>query len=375
MNKIKVFIVFGTRPEAIKLAPIIDYLKNSNQFLVQVCTTGQHKEMLSPVLELFGITPDVELDVMRHNQSLSDVLSIMINGLDKAINSWKPDVVIVQGDTASTLAGALTAFYRGVKIAYVEAGLRTGKLDSPFPEEANRKMVSCVSNYQFAPTSLAKKALLAEGYPLEDIFVVGNTSIDAITKASETVSHPNFEIPRDMHFLESNKRMILITGHRRENFGSVMDSIFKGFRKLALENSDIEFVYPVHLNPNVRDKVFNYLDGLENFHLLEPQQYDTFVWLMRRSYIIITDSGGIQEEAPSLNIPVIVTRNDTERMEAVHSGACILAGTNPNSINRLVVRLLEDLEFYKVAASADNPFGDGNTSEKIANILIDKFSN
>ena len=169
--------------------------------------------------------------------------------------------------------------------------------------------------------------------------------------------------------------MILITGHRRENFGSVMDSIFKGFRKLALKNSDIEFVYPVHLNPNVRSRVFNYLDGLENFHLLEPQQYDSFVWLMRRSYLIITDSGGIQEEAPSINVPVVVTRNDTERMEAVHSGACILAGTNPNSINSLVLRLLEDIEFYKAVASADNPFGDGNTSEKISNILIDKFTN
>ena len=373
IEPIKVFVVFGTRPEAIKLAPLISLFQASDRFKVKVCTTGQHREMLSSVLSLFNIKPDVELDVMTHDQSLADVLSTMIAGLDNAINNWKPDVVVVQGDTATTLAGAMAAFYRGIKIAYVEAGLRTGKLNSPFPEEANRKMVSCISNWQFAPTELAKEVLLEEGYSPDDIFVVGNTSIDAIKQSSKKVSHSSFEVPDNLLFLEKIKRMILITGHRRENLGPTMDSIFKGFQVLAEENPDIEFVYPVHLNPNVRKQVFNLLDGLKNFHLLDPQPYDSFVWLMQKSTLIITDSGGIQEEAPSLNVPVVVTRNDTERMDAVHGGACILAGTDPESINSSVSRLLEDSKFYNEVADAKNPFGDGKTSEKILNILNDKF--
>ena len=235
-------------------------------------------------------------------------------------------------------------------------------------------MVSCISNWQFAPTLLAREALLGEGYLSEDIFVVGNTSIDAITEASLKVSRADFKVPEHLVFLDISKPIVLITGHRRENFGSVMDAMFKGFRELAEENPDIEFVYPVHMNPNVRSRVFHILDGLKNFHLLDPQPYDSFVWLMQKSVLIITDSGGIQEEAPSLNVPVVVTRNDTERMEAVNSGACILAGTKPATINSIVNRLLQDQQFYQLVASADNPFGDGKTSERIVNILIDKFN-
>ena len=373
MNKIKALIVFGTRPEAIKLAPLIKLLQKSKKFLVRICITGQHKEMLTPILEFFDISPDVQLNIMKHNQSLVDIMSEMMIGIDTEIEKFPPDLIIVQGDTASTLAGAMTAFYRKIKIAYVEAGLRTGKLNSPFPEEANRKMISCIANYQFAPTLFAKKALILEGYCTEDVFVVGNTAIDAIKLASRSLKSKLCRTPKHLNFLDKNKDWILITGHRRENFGKIMDAIIDSFVDLAQEYPNIEFIYPVHLNPNVQKKVFSQLKHIHNFHLLDPQPYEFFIWLMKNSRIIITDSGGIQEEAPSLNIPVVVTRNDTERMEAVKTGACILAGTSPKHIKNIVKKLITDRTFYEKVANSSNPYGDGTASEKIVDIILEKL--
>ena len=379
MERLKVLLAFGTRPEGIKLAPVIREMMNRpDDFQVSVCDTGQHKEMLAPILRFFDIKPDYNLEIMSHNQTLSNVCSSIIKELDKVLDKDKPDIMVVQGDTATTLSAALVSYFRKIPIAYVEAGLRTGDIFSPFPEEANRKMVSAVSNWQFAPTELSAEALLGEGYKSNNIHIVGNTAIDAIKIAEGLLDLEGISVPDQFNFLSDDKKMVLITGHRRENFGEIMDGIVTAFAELARENPEVHFIYPVHLNPNVQKVVKERLQRISNFHLFSPQPYDLFVWLMMRSYIIITDSGGIQEEAPSLNKPVIVTRSTTERMEAIDAGACELAGTNGKDIICHVNRLLVDSDRYKEMAKAVNPFGDGKTAVRICDILLqdkDKLKN
>lgn len=372
----KISIIFGTRPEAIKLAPVVLALKQEARAVCHVCVTGQHRQMLDQVLEVFGIVPDVDFNLMRPNQSLSGLTSQAIEMIDTYLAVKKPDCVLLQGDTTTVFAGALAAFYNRIPVGHVEAGLRTGNLLSPWPEEANRLLTSRLTTWHFAPTEANRRNLLKEGVTEPQIFVTGNTVIDALFLALQQVaSNPPLIVglPGDSLVFLGDKRMVLITGHRRENFGDGFENICHAIIRLANRFSDIMFVYPVHLNPNVRDPVERILRAakLTNVLLIEPQPYLPFVALMNRSTLILTDSGGVQEEAPSLGKPVLVMRDTTERPEAVEGGTVKLVGTDSDTIIRETARLLTDEEAYRRMARAHNPYGDGHAAERIVRALLE----
>ena len=370
--KRKISVIFGTRPEAIKLCPVVLALKADPAFDCKVCVTGQHREMLQQVLDVFGVVPDKDLALMRPNQTLGGLTSRAIAAIDEYLNEEKPDIVMVQGDTTTVLAGALSAFYHHIPVAHVEAGLRTWNLESPWPEEANRVLTTRLAKWHFCPTENNKANLLKEGVPETDIYVTGNTVIDALLMAKEKVNlnPPTIDgLPEGL--MASDERMVLITGHRRENFGQGFENICTAIRNLAERFPETHFVYPVHLNPNVREPVGRILGEHceKNVHLIEPQSYLPFVALMNRAYLILTVSGGVQEEAPSLGKPVLVMRDTTERPEAVTAGTVKIIGTERDSIEREATLLLMDSAEYNKMSAAVNPYGDGKAIERIVKIL------
>lgn len=368
----KVMLVFGTRPEAIKMCPLVLEMQKDPRVEPVVCVTGQHREMLDQVLEIFDIKPDYDLSIMKHGQDLTDVTVSILSGLRDVISEVKPDSIFVHGDTATTFATTLAAYYQKVPVGHVEAGLRTGDLYSPWPEEGNRKLTGAIAKYHFAPTDWSQKNLLNEGVAQADIKVTGNTVIDAllwVAKKIDSDDELHAKIEAQLPKLNPEKRMVLVTGHRRENFGQSFDNICHSIRELA-ERGDIEVVYPVHLNPNVREPVDRILNGVDNVHLIEPLDYLPFVALMKKASIILTDSGGIQEEAPSLGKPVLVMRDTTERPEAVTAGTVKLVGTNQDVIVTEVTRLLDDKEAYLEMSYAHNPYGDGHACKHIIDSLF-----
>ena len=375
----KVLLVFGTRPEAIKLAPLIRELSLRPGFTPVVCVTGQHRRMLDQVLTLFRIRPDYDLDIMGDNQSVFDVTARSLPRLGEVMERERPDVVLVQGDTTTVMTGALAAYYLRIPIGHVEAGLRTGDKYNPFPEEINRVFADLVADLLFAPTERAKRNLLAQGIDPGRIFVTGNTAIDALLDVAERLTGMDEAdgmlegIPESLLCRlrdgESPRRLVLVTGHRRESFGEDLENICMALGEIAGRNPDVEVVYPVHLNPNVRGTVRRILGGSPRVHLLEPLGYAPFVWLMKRSYLVLTDSGGIQEEAPSLGKPVLVMRKVTERPEGVEAGAAELVGVDTDSILAATQRLLDDGDVYGRMSAVRNPYGDGQASRRIADIL------
>lgn len=375
----KVAVILGTRPEAIKLAPVILALRNDSRFECHVCSTGQHRQMLDQVLGVFGIEPDVELSLMTDNQTLAGLSAKAITALDAYLKSCRPDAVVVQGDTTTVFCGALAAYYNHIPVAHVEAGLRTHNLYSPWPEEANRQLTSRLAKWHFAPTEVNRQALLSEGIADERITVTGNTVVDALLYAKQIVRLKPPQIPglpgESLDCL-GERRMVLITGHRRENLGEGFRQICTAVERLVTEHPDVAFIYPVHLNPNVRDAVRQYLGTVgnarwSNLYLIEPQSYLSFVALMARSYFILTDSGGVQEEAPSLGKPVLVMRDTTERPEAITVGVSRLVGTEADEIVRWSSMLLsQENGLYCEMANAMNPYGDGNAATRILNTLL-----
>ena len=371
----KILTVFGTRPEAIKMAPLVHALMDDDRFHSKVCVTAQHREMLDQVLELFEINPDFDLNVMEAGQTLNDITTSILLGLKPVLEDFEPDIVLVHGDTATTLAASLATYYKQIKLGHVEAGLRTGNIYSPWPEEANRKLTSVIANYHFAPTTAAKDNLLNEGFSADEISVTGNTVIDALFWVKEKLNQDssiNNELAKKFDYLDSEKKLILVTGHRRESFGDGFNRICQALRKIATHNKDIQILYPVHLNPNVQEPVNDLLKGLDNIFLIEPQQYLPFCYLMNRAFIILTDSGGIQEEAPSLGKPVLLMRETTERPEALNAGSVKLVGTDVEMIYKNVKDLLTNSNLYKKLAQAKNPYGDGDASKRILDFLITK---
>jgi len=376
----KVLLVFGTRPEAIKMAPLVlAFQKHAHEIEAKVCVTAQHREMLDQVLHIFDIKPDFDLNIMKPGQDLYDVTSNILLGMKEILVSYRPDVVFVHGDTTTTIATAMSAFYQKIPVAHVEAGLRTGDIYSPWPEEANRKLTSQITQYHFAPTQTSQENLLKEGVSENNIYVTGNTVIDAllwvldkIEKTKEIKESLIKTINKEFTAFGDDKRFVLITGHRRENFGQGFLDMCSAIKTLAQAHTDVNFVYPVHLNPNVQKPVLELLSGIENVYLVSPLEYEPFVYLMSKSYLILTDSGGIQEEAPSLGKPVLVMRDTTERPEAIDAGTVKLVGTNPENIISEVTRLLEDKIGYEQMSKAHNPYGDGKACEKIINIIKDK---
>ncbi len=369
----KVLSVFGTRPEAIKMAPLIHSLAKQSSIDARVCVTAQHREMLDQVLSLFEITPDYDLDIMQPGQGLSEITANILQGIKPVLEAFKPDMVLVHGDTTTTFATALAAFYQQIKVGHVEAGLRTGDLYSPWPEEANRKLTGGLTFYHFAPTDMAKDNLLKENIASQDIQVTGNTVVDAllwVTKKIETEPSIMNALSSQYAFLDADKRMILVTGHRRESFGDGFERICEALAAIATDHADVQIVYPVHLNPNVKEPVNRLLKNIDNIYLIEPQEYLPFVYLMMKSYIILTDSGGIQEEAPSLGKPVLVMRETTERPEAISAGTVKLVGTDVEKITQHVNILLTDETAYQAMSYAHNPYGDGNACERIVDAVL-----
>ena len=367
----RVMIVFGTRPEAIKMAPVVKACKSRGDLDVRVCVTAQHRQMLDQVMEVFGITPDFDLNVMAPNQTLGDVSCKVLKGMEGVFSEWKPDQILVQGDTTTVMAAALAAFYNKIEIGHVEAGLRTGNLYSPWPEEANRLLAGCLATQHYAPTPRSKANLLKENKDPKTVFVTGNTVIDALHEAVKIIDDDvtlKAKLAAQFPFLDPTKRFVLVTGHRRENFGEGFVHICQAIKRVA-SRPDIQVVYPMHMNPNVRKPVNAILGGLGNVHLIEPLDYLSFLYLMRQSYLIMTDSGGVQEEAPSLGKPVIVMRDTTERPEAVDAGTVILAGTEVESMASAAEKLLDDEAFYAKMAQAVNPYGDGLASKRIAELV------
>jgi UDP-N-acetylglucosamine 2-epimerase (non-hydrolysing) len=373
---VKILTVFGTRPEAIKMAPVIHALDDN--FDVKICVTAQHRQMLDQVLELFEIEPDYDLDIMKPGQDLFDITSNVLSGIKKVLEVEKPDLVLVHGDTTTSMAVAVAAFYLQIPIGHVEAGLRTYDIKSPFPEEFNRQVTSRIATFHFAPTKISRQNLLDEKVSDNQIFVTGNTVIDALLSMLENARNDVFSdiMLKIMPFLKKEKndipRIILVTGHRRENFGLGFEEICHALSIIANENPNIQIIYPVHLNPNVREPVNRILSNFNNVHLIEPMEYLHFIKLMDLSYLILTDSGGIQEEAPSLGKPVLVMRNTTERPEALESGTVKLVGTNKNEIVKMVNRLLTDHDFYMQMSRAHNPYGDGKAGSIICDILVNR---
>lgn len=376
MPKKTVMVVFGTRPEAIKMAPLVRALRARPGIRTLVAVTAQHRQMLDQVLDLFDIVPDDDLDLMRANQGLPDLFSRILTGMSEVISRRKPDLVLVHGDTSTTLAAALAAFYARVPVGHVEAGLRTGNMDAPWPEEMNRRLVTPLAQLHFAPTARARNNLLAERVEETRIHVTGNTVIDALLQAVarlEADPELSAQVDASLPCLDANRRMVLVTGHRRESFGEGFENICGALRRIA-ELDGVEVVYPVHLNPNVQEPVLRLLGGLPNVHLIEPLDYLPFVQLMRRASLIITDSGGIQEEAPSLGKPVLVMRDVSERPEAIDSGATRLVGTEPETIYGAAWKLLHSPDVYAAMANAQNPYGDGSAAQRIAGLIHERWA-
>ena len=366
----RVLIVFGTRPEAIKMAPVIEALANADGIEVKVCVTGQHREMLDQVLQLFGIIPDFDLNLMKPRQSLDELTSAILEGLQSVFAASRPDLVMVHGDTTTTLSASLAAYYRRVPLAHVEAGLRTGDIYAPWPEEVNRMVADSIARLNFAPTERARQNLLAANVPPETIHVTGNTVIDALIKVVGGIERDRAleeRLDRELA-IDGSKRLILVTGHRRENFGKGFQQICDALERLAARD-DVQIIYPVHLNPNVSQTVEERLGGIDRVRLIPPQEYLSFVQLMRRSYIVLTDSGGVQEEAPSLGKPVLVMRDKTERPEAIEAGTVKLVGTGTERIVCEVEELLDDAVAYSAMAGAENPYGDGQAAERILSAI------
>jgi UDP-N-acetylglucosamine 2-epimerase (non-hydrolysing) len=369
---VKVLTVFGTRPEAIKMAPLVQALAAEPDIDARVCVTAQHRQMLDQVLELFGIEPEHDLDVMQPGQSLTVLTSNLLSRLEPVFAAERPDLVLVHGDTSTTLCTSLAAFYQRIPVGHVEAGLRTRNLYSPWPEEANRKLTGALAALHFAPTDRARDNLLREGADAQTIHVTGNTVIDALLSVSARFDRDaglDRLYAERFAFLRQGSRLVLVTGHRRENFGDGFERICQAIRTLALEFIDVDFVYPVHLNPNVLQPVRRVLQGISNVHLTEPSDYLPFVWLMRRAHLLLTDSGGIQEEAPSLGKPVLVMRDTTERPEAVDAGTVELVGTDVEAITLGVRRLMNDVDAYRRMSVAHNPYGDGQACRRIIDVL------
>jgi UDP-N-acetylglucosamine 2-epimerase len=376
----RVMVVFGTRPEAIKMAPVVAALKATPGIETLVCVTAQHRQMLDQVLELFGLVPDDDLDVMAPGQALPDLFARILTGMSGVLAARKPDLVLVHGDTSTTLATALAAFYAKVPVGHVEAGLRTGDLQAPWPEEANRRLTAPLSSLHFAPTTRSRDNLLAEGLPASQVHVTGNTVIDALLSVVarfESDAGLAGELASRFPFLDPSRRLVLVTGHRRENFGGGFEQMCLAIRDLAARG-DTQVVYPVHLNPNVQEPVNRILGGVGGVHLIEPLDYLPFVYLMSRAHLILTDSGGIQEEAPSLGKPVLVMRDTTERPEAVDAGTVRLVGTDRARIVAEATRLLDDAAAHAAMARAHNPYGDGRAAARIAAIIagapVDAFA-
>ncbi|EGR3866243.1 non-hydrolyzing UDP-N-acetylglucosamine 2-epimerase [Vibrio cholerae] len=370
MEKKKILTVFGTRPEAIKMAPLVHALAQDERFEARVCVTAQHREMLDQVLELFDIKPDYDLNLMKAGQTLNEVTARILLELKPVLQEFKPDVVLVHGDTATTFAASLAAYYEQIAVGHVEAGLRTGNIYSPWPEEANRKLTGALTRYHFAPTETSKQNLLQENYPPENIYVTGNTVIDALLMVKAKIdanADLKATLAAQFPYLDESKKLILVTGHRRESFGGGFERICQALAEVAKQHQDVQILYPVHLNPNVREPVNRILNGIDNIFLIEPQQYLPFIYLMDRSHIILTDSGGIQEEAPSLGKPVLVMRDTTERPEAVTAGTVKLVGTDIEKIISNINKLLTDKSAYEAMSFAHNPYGDGKSSNKILN--------
>jgi len=367
----KVLIVFGTRPEAIKMAPLVLAFAKSDKFETRVCVTAQHREMLDQVLDIFDIKQDYDLNIMKPGQDLYDITANVLLGMKSVLNDFQPDYVFVHGDTTTTLAASLAAFYQKVSVCHIEAGLRTGNLYSPWPEEANRKLTGALTSLHFAPTETAQQALLKENVAPDSIQVTGNTVIDALFWVRDQLLNDTdkaAELASRFPFIDDSKKLILVTGHRRESFGDGFERICRALARLA-ERPDVQVLYPVHLNPQVQEPVKRVLGGLDNVHLIEPQDYLPFVYLMTRSYLILTDSGGIQEEAPSLGKPVLVMRDTTERPEAISAGTVKLVGTDEQVIVQEAQVLLDDNAAYAAMSKAHNPYGDGKACQRVVDYL------
>jgi UDP-N-acetylglucosamine 2-epimerase (non-hydrolysing) len=366
----KNLIIFGTRPEAIKMAPLVNQFLADDRFETKVCVTGQHREMLDQVLSFFGIVPDYDLSLMKPNQNLYNLTGEVISGLKPILESFSPDYVYVHGDTTTTMAASIAGFYSGAIVCHIEAGLRTNNILSPFPEEMNRQVAGRVATYHFAPTIKSQENLLKENLPKANILVTGNTVIDALLESTNKVGDLEndevLELKKNVNF---QNKILLVTGHRRENHGQGFINICAALKEIALNNPEVEIIYPVHLNPNVLKPVNTLLEGIINIHLVKPLSYPSFVWLMNQSYLIITDSGGVQEEAPSLGKPVLVMRDTTERPEAVESGTVILVGTNTTKIIEETNKLLNNPLAYERMSALHNPYGDGNACERIINFM------
>lgn len=367
----KALFIFGTRPEAIKMAPVVLYFKNYlNDIETRVCVTAQHREMLDQVLQFFEITPDYDLDLMKKNQDLHHLSARILTSLKPVLDDYKPDYVFVHGDTTTTMMSSIAAFYSGIKIGHVEAGLRTFDKHQPFPEEINRQITGRLTDFHFAPTEQAQENLIAENVDKKNILLTGNTVIDALFQGLEKLKkYKDAEIKNLESLLNFNKKIILVTGHRRENFGEGFIRICKALKTIAVKHPDVQIVYPVHLNPKVQKPVYDLLGDIPNISLISPLGYPSFLWLMSKSFFIITDSGGVQEEAPSLGKPVLVMRDTTERPEAVKAGTVILVGTNESKIISQAEKLLTDKEHYNQMQKSHNPYGDGKASERIFNFI------
>ncbi|MGF1721661.1 UDP-N-acetylglucosamine 2-epimerase (non-hydrolyzing) [Vibrio kyushuensis] len=368
----KVLVVFGTRPEAIKMAPIVEEFQKSNEVDVRVCVTGQHREMLDQVLDLFDIKPEYDLNIMKKGQDLTDVTTAILDGLKPVFEDFKPDRIMVHGDTATSFAATLSAYYHQVAVGHVEAGLRTGDIYSPWPEEGMRRLTGSIADQHYTPTTGSLKNLILENIAPETIFITGNSVIDALIEVSDRIDSSmvlQAKFKAKFDFIDENKKLILVTGHRRENHGDGFERICKALSKLA-QRDDVQIVYPVHLNPNVQEPVKRHLSDLDNVHLIDPQDYLPFVYLMKRCYLILTDSGGIQEEAPSLAKPVLCMRDTTERPAAVKAGTVKLVGTCDESIYSEVVNLLDNNIAYSMMSHANNPYGDGHTSKRILQAVL-----
>jgi len=371
----KVLLVFGTRPEAIKMAPLVKAFQLDAEFETKVCVTAQHREMLDQVLDMFDIKPEYDLNLMKPGQDLYDVTSKVLLGMKDILADFVPDIVLVHGDTTTTSATSLAAFYQKIKVGHVEAGLRTHDIYSPWPEEANRQITGVLASYHFAPTTTSQNNLLRENKDTQNIIVTGNTVIDALflvlekIKTNETLKTQILKSINEQYKLDDTKKLILVTGHRRENFGQGFINICESLKTLAINNPDIDIVYPVHLNPNVQKPVKEILSDVSNVYLINPLQYESFLFLMNKCYYIITDSGGVQEEAPSLGKPVLVMRDTTERPEALEAGTVKLVGTNPKIIIKEAQKLLDDEQEYERMSKAHNPYGDGKACERIVEFL------
>lgn len=366
----KNLIIFGTRPEAIKMAPLVKEFKKNPDFITKVCVTSQHGEMLNQVLDFFEIVPDFNLNLMKPNQSLHSLTADILLQIKVVLDNYQPDFVYVHGDTTTSMAASIAAFYSGVKVCHVEAGLRTYKKNSPFPEEINRQITGRIADFHFAPTKASQLNLLNEGVKLNKILITGNTVIDALLESVDKIETIfNNEIEYLKNLINPTKRIILVTGHRRENHGQGILDICFALKKIIENFDSVQIIYPVHLNPNVKDYVHNILENIPNIKLIKPLSYASFVWLMKKSFLIITDSGGVQEEAPSLGKPVLLMRDNTERAESVEAGTVILVGTNPQVIYKNVELLLKDKDLYTNMSTVQNLYGDGLASKRIVEFM------